>query len=106
MRFFVVKDPVENIAVVFHDHNMSYVLCRSKKDSFRNAFDAVSGRVSSRFKRVDGALVLEYFDVSNHDWIDDVLEKVCSSGYWKVSDQGTLVGSEENIDVKIQDFLS
>ena len=106
MRFFTIKDLKENIAVVFHDHNIGYVLCRSKKDSFRMVFDSMAKRVSSRFIPKDNVLILESFDVSNMDWIDIVLKEACSNDIWSIGDTGEIIGSEENIDLKISEILS
>lgn len=105
MRYFVIGDPKGKIAIVFHDYVNNYVLCRSKKDSFRKAFDAVVNKTDSRFSKKDKMLVLEVFDVANYDWIDGVLDKVCSNDYWKIVDSGELVGSEQNIDSKISEIL-
>lgn len=106
MRYFVISDSSEEVAVVFHDYINNYVLCRSKTDSFRKVFDVVARKTDSKFFKNDYMLVLEVFDVSNYDWIDGVLNKVCSSGHWNITDRGELIGSEENIDKKIAEILT
>lgn len=109
MRFFVISTSGGNsgpVGVVFHDYVEGYVLCRSKKRSFYEAFNAVSSRIQSILvKTKDPDCVrIRSFGVNDYSWIDRVLFETCGS-YWKVDHEGKVSNSEDSIDGVVREYL-
>jgi hypothetical protein len=108
MRYFVIAtlgDTPENVAVVFHDYVEGYVLCRSRKRSFYEAFNVVSSRIHSILVKTSGRVLIQPFGVKDFSWIERVLFETCGL-YWIVSHEGKVAGSEASVDEVVRRYLS
>lgn len=103
MRYFVLGDSHENVAVVFHDHISGSVICRSVKDSFKSAFDVVSSQTCLKFEKRKGLLRAVAFFSNEYSWIDVVLSKL---SFWRIVDQGEALSMEHSIDTLVSQHLA
>ena len=91
MRYFLIScEGNEPTAVVFHDHKVGFVSCTTLSESFQKAFNVASTSVRGKFVKVDGKLKALNYDVSDFMWINHVLEKICSSGFWRIVKKGEI----------------
>lgn len=107
MRYFVIStsgDNPENIGVVFHDYVSGYFLCRSRKRSFYEAFNAVSSRIQAVLVKVGGAVVIRPFGANDFSWIDRVLFEACGS-YWRIDHEGSVSSSESSVDGIVRKYI-
>jgi hypothetical protein len=108
MRFFVIDDPDQSVAVVFHDHRDHSVYCRSNRASFLNSFDAMLAKKGISFhKELARSVVLRavYKSVSGDSaLLSELLAELCS-GYWKVVHEGTVNSMESGVDAIADKYL-
>jgi len=106
VRYFVVTDPTElPVAVVFHDYRDQVLYCRSKKESFLRAFNAVCARSGIEFVKEDAVLRAVQHGPEDYDWMGLILDQVCED-YWSVSDIGEVRHTEVSVDAVIQRYLA
>jgi len=105
LKFFVVQREEIPIAVVFHDYRDQTFQCRSLRESFLRAFNAVCSRAGVEFVREDNVLRAVQVGPEEYDWINLIIDQVCGD-YWSVSDTGEIQPTEASIDAVIQQYLA
>ena len=107
MRYFVISEAQEPIAVVFHDYQRGSYVCRSKLDSFSTVFESLSEKQGVRYVREDQGLRASEYSVHEAEWIDDLLNQVlaCNSE-WAIDSEGKSSGSDLTMDDLVEKFLS
>lgn len=104
MRFFVVQHEEIPVAVVFHDYRDQTFQCRSRRESFLRAFNAVCSRSEIEFVRDEEILRAVVRGPEDYDWVEYILDQACGD-YWSVSDIGEIQPTEANVDAVIQRYL-
>lgn len=102
MRYFVLDDPHETVAVVFHDYLDRTVICRSVKESIRVAFDSVCERHKSKLEKDGNMLRTLPFSPGDYFWVDAVLRDM---PFWSVSKEGSINNTESGIDALVNKHL-
>lgn len=104
MRYFVVQHEEVPVAVVFHDYREQTFQCRSRRESFLRAFNAVCSRSGVEFFREDDVLSAVQRGPEEYDWMGSILDQICGD-YWSVSDTGEIQSTEASVDAVIRQYL-
>ena len=92
MRYYVIKDPHKNVAVLFHDYVSATFIIRSISEGFRRAFESgVSTNSSLNFQKGGSKLKYSYFGPQYPTWVDSILSKICGN-FWTVCNTGNTTG--------------
>jgi len=108
VRYFVVLQEDDPVAVVFHDHLDRALYCRSKTTSFLSAFEAICSKNDVTFvQEGDQLRVLRaiHRGVSDYDWAENALDQLPGE-LWSVGEIGNAINSSIGIDSVIQKYLS
>lgn len=92
MRYYVIKDPAKNVAVLFHDYVSATFIIKSISEGFRRAFEAgVSTNSSLNFQKENSKLKFNYYGPQYPNWVDNILSKICGN-FWTVCNTGYTTG--------------
>jgi hypothetical protein len=97
MRYFVISDSSGPVGSVLHDYSSSLFLTRSRSSYLNTAlgFCADSIKSAQLRKSTDESVSVYYITESFSEYADKVLEVLCKSGYWSVSESGEFVDIAE-----------
>ncbi len=105
MRFFVIQQKGNPVAIIFHDHLNQMCICRSKVMSFLSVFNAVCLKKDIQFVKEKGLLRAISRGPFEYDWVDNILDHLCKD-LWSVHKQGEMISSESNINEMIHKYLT
>jgi len=97
VRYVVIEREAQPIAVLFHDYTDGSLACRSRKESFLQAFNAICSKLTVRFTAEDGVLRAVYTPPTDYGWLDQVVDRLCED-FWEIGEGGDLRNYERNID--------
>jgi len=104
MRFFHVGSSRGSVALIYHSYLDGQYYCRTRSESFRKAFDAVCGRLLSRFTRENRNLYAYSFGPGDQGWVDAVLAEVCNDEWsYEELDARKVTGSFDDL---VETYLS
>ena len=106
MKYFVICEEDNPIAVVFHDHAAQTLYCRSTVTSFLSAFDAVCAKLEVSFEKGDPRILRAIHEgVEGYDWARKILDQLCT-GFWTVGAEGNAINVDSEINSVIQKYLN
>jgi hypothetical protein len=93
MRYFVISDQAGPVGAVLHDYSSSLFLIRSSSSYLNTALGFCTDYVRSVNirKSTDDSVSTYFITESFSEYADKVLEILCKSGYWSISDSGEFV---------------
>jgi hypothetical protein len=106
VRYFVLADKEEPIAIIFHDYKRGSYICRSVLESVYNIFDACVTDISVKYAKGGKSLQAVEFSANEYDWFDAIKAKLLSlSGDWSVFEEGESSASDLTVDDIVSDYL-
>lgn len=93
MRYFVISDKNGPVGTVLHDYSSSVFFIRSSSSYLNTALGFCTDYVRSVsvHKSSDDSVSTYFITESFAEYVDKVLEVLCRSGYWSISESGEFV---------------
>ena len=105
MKYYVIKDNKNTVAVVAHEYYSGSVYCRSKKKSFNQAFNAVCNKHYCAPSKDNNVYRVDSISSTTYSWMDKVLKDLCVDK-WHIDNTGDVLNVESEIDHLVSKFLS
>lgn len=82
MRAFAVRNSAGlPVALVFHDYLSQVYYCRTRSESFRRAFDAVSVKSRVRLSKSGKNVKISEYGPTDYKWSEKMLRTLCGTSY-------------------------
>ena len=101
MRAFAVRSNAgKTVALVFHDYLSQVYYCRTRSESFRRAFDAVSVKSRVKLSKSGRNVKISEYGPGDYKWSENMLWTLCGTSFTFQE-----VEDKSNPDTLVDSFL-